>query len=92
MGQRGGALVAVRVQVEVHRQPGLQAQQAAEQALRVVRQRAGRLVVGGGERARQVELAAVGQIVSKILSRRSRVVLVCKYFEYASCAPWIKAS
>ena len=36
MGACGGALVAVGAEVEVDREPGLQAQQAAEQALRVV--------------------------------------------------------
>ena len=59
MGACGGALVAVGEEVEVDREPGLQAQQAAEQALRVVGVRAGRVVAGCGQRARQVELAAV---------------------------------
>ncbi len=59
MGERGGALVGVGAEVEVDREPGLQAEQAAEQALGVVGVLAGGAVAGLEERPRQGELGAV---------------------------------
>ena len=59
MGERGGALVGVGAEVEVDREPGLQAEQAAEQALGVVGVLTRGAVAGREERARQGELGAV---------------------------------
>ena len=59
MGERGGALVVVGAEVEIDREPGLQAVQAAEQALGVVGLRAGGVVAGVDQRPRQAELGAV---------------------------------
>lgn len=59
MGERGGALVAVGEEVEIDGQLGVQAVQAAQQALRVVRLLAGQGVAGRQQRAGQVQLRAV---------------------------------
>ena len=59
MEQGGGALVAVREEVEIDRDAGLQPEQATEQALGVVGLRAGRAVAGCGQWAGQVQFGAV---------------------------------
>ncbi len=59
MGAGGAAFVGVGAEVEIDGQPGVQAEQAGEQAWGVVGVLAGRSLAGGGQLAGQGELGAV---------------------------------